>query len=342
MLICRSLRALKRIPLERKTDRVVLVTSAFLARKLNWAVEEIKRLSLPGFEIIIIPDGEKAKDWEILRRLLARFAKLRLTKRSLVIALGGGSVSDLVGFACSIYKRASVSYINIPTTLLAQVDASIGGKTAIDFGGYKNLVGTFYEPVAIFLVSRFLTSLNEEQFLDGLAEIIKAGLVKDIEIINVLDFFSMTELREEPSLLGNLILRAINVKKYFVAKDPMDNGVRQILNLGHTIGHALELKHGLSHGRAVLLGMMVELRIAELLGVKTSKVSKRLGLILSRLGIDLQLQSTIDRKAILHDKKIAGSYIILPVVERLGKARLVKVRLEKLMAAIKKCNQKQP
>ena len=342
MIIYRSLKMLKKVSKAKKADKVVLVTSAFLARKLSWAIKETKQLALPGFKVVLIPNGEKAKDWDVLRGLLAKFAKFRLTKRSLVIALGGGSVSDLVGFACSIYKRAAILYINIPTTLLAQVDASIGGKTAIDFEGYKNLVGSFYEPVAVFLVAGFLKSLSEEQFLDGMAEIIKAGLIKDPVILDVLDSCGMTELRKRPLLLEKLILRAIAVKEYFVKKDPKDNGARQALNVGHTIGHALELKYELSHGRAVLLGMMQELLLVEQLGIKTSEAGHRLSKTLRCLGINLDHhQFVVDRRSILHDKKIVGKEIILPVVERVGKARLVEVRLDKLMAAIKKCNQKQ-
>lgn len=335
MLICRSLRRLKEIVKKRKADRVVLVTSVKLKKKVGWAVEKMERLALPGMKIITIPDGEKAKDWDILKKLLARFARLQLTKKSIVIALGGGTVSDLVGFACSIYKRAAVSYVNIPTTLLAQVDASIGGKTAIDFGGYKNLIGSFYNPIATFLVAGFLESLGGEQFLDGLAEIIKAGLIKDVAILDVLESGSADELRENSLLLGKLILRAIAVKEYFVRKDPKDNGVRQALNLGHTIGHALELKYNLSHGRAVLLGTKMEFQALAQLGMNTSSAMARLNRISERLGIDLDTrQFVVDRRFLLQDKKIAGQKIALPVVRKPGRVRLTTIKLGKLMVAI--------
>lgn len=338
MNIYPTLRMLKEISEARQTDKVVLVTSAKLKKKISWAIREMEHLALPHLKIVLIPDGEKAKDWDVLKKLLVRFTKLRLTKKSLVIALGGGSVSDLVGLACSIYKRGAVSYINIPTTLLAQVDASIGGKTAIDFEGYKNLIGSFYDPISIFIISGFLASLSEEQFIDGLAEIIKAGLIKDPVILDILESCSITGLRKNPSLLGKLVIRAIAVKEYFVSKDPKDNDIRQALNFGHTFAHALELKHGLSHGRAVLWGMFLELKAVEPIGI-ILEARIRLIRILEHLGINLNSQKFIvDRRSVLYDKKIFGEEISLPVIIRAGEVKLVKIRLDKLMVAIKKCN----
>lgn len=341
MTTYRSLITLEKIFYSGKWYEVVLITSGTLKKKLAWAIKEIKELSLPNLRIITVPDGEKAKEWEPLRKLLVKFTKCRLNERSLVVALGGGSISDLVGFACSVYGRGSISYINIPTTLLAQVDASIGGKTAINFEGYKNLIGSFHKPIAVFLIAKFFGSLSEGHFVDGLAEITKAGTIRDPEILNILDSCTIAGLRNDPFLLDELIQRATAVKEHFVGKDYKDNGSRKILNLGHTIGHALELKYGLSHGMSVLHGMMQELEAVEHLGVKTIGVRDRLARTLENLGINLDVwRFTVDLGSPIFDKKVSGEKIILPVVEEVGKARLIKVGLKELMAAIRKCNQK--
>ena len=282
-----------------------------------------------------------AKEWDALEELLLVFTRLQLTKKSIVIALGGGSVSDSVGLACSLYKRG-VPHINMPTTLLSQVDASIGGKTAVNFGGFKNLLGAFYEPIAVFIIRDFLKSLHANQLMDGLAEIIKAGFIKDPVILDILEAYGMGALTN-PIILDTLILRAIAVKLHFVDRDPKDKGVRQALNLGHTIGHALELKYRLSHGESVLLGMMKEFQIAEMLGTDNLDVRGRLESLLGRLGIGLKLKRfVVDERYILQDKKLSGKEIDLPIVERAGRVRLIKIRSDRLMAAIKKCNQKQP
>lgn len=331
-----------RIPKVKKADRVVLITSAKLERKLSWMIETIKKSALPGFEIIIIPDGEKAKEWDILEKLLARFVELGLTKKSIAIAFGGGSVSDLVGFACANYKGRAVSYINIPTTLLAQVDASIGGKTAINFAGHKNLLRAFYNPYAIFRNVGFLQSLSEEQIIDGVAEMIKAGLIRDPVILDMLGSCSIAALMKNPALLREFIERAVEVKKYFVSEDPEDRNIRQALNFGHTLGHPFEPKYGLSHGRAILYGMDRELQVLAYLGIDTSETRVRFNTTLERLDIKLNLRKlTLCRRDIAHDKKILGEEIVMPIVKKVGKVELAKISLDKLMVAIERCNQKQ-
>lgn len=340
MRIYRSLSILKEVPQVKKADKVVLVTSASLKRRFDWETKDIEKQALPRFKIVTVRDGEKAKDWDVLKKLLVRFTKLKLTKRSVVIAFGGGSVSDLVGFACSIYKRGAISYINVPTTLLAQVDASIGGKTAIDFLGIKNLLGSFYEPVAVFIISDFLKSLSEEQFIDGLAEIIKVGFIRSTWMLDFLESQDIAELRKKPHLLEEIIFMATDVKRRLVRIDPKDKRERQALNVGHTAGHAYELDYGLSHGRAVLLGMMYEFKLAKLLRIKVAPSMLRFCKLMERLGINLP-SKPIKIRSVMHDKKISGKEIIFPVVSTPGDCELVKIRLDKFMAAVKKCNQKQ-
>lgn len=322
-----SLKSLKIVLEEIGPSKIVLVSSDHLISKLAWAVDELKELT--PLETIQIPDGEVAKEWNILENLLNDYTKAGLDRKSLIIALGGGSVGDLVGFASSIYQRG-IPYINIPTTLLAQVDSAIGGKTAINFLDYKNQIGSFYNPIAIIIDSRFLETLNEEQIIDGLAEIIKAGLIKDPTILETIQSHSLSELKEKP-IIEEIIAKSIKVKEYFIEKDPEDKDIRQILNFGHTIGHALELKYGLSHGRAVLTGMVKELELGEKLGETEPELKSYITKLFDKLAISFnENQLKTGWEAVLRDKKIVGDKINLPIVKKLGEAVLIEVDLDKL------------
>ena len=338
MDIYRSWNMFSKIVKERNADQIVLVTSFPLREKLHGEIEKIRKMVPSDLEIVLIPDGEKAKEWKSLGRILTQFTMLYLTRKSLVIALGGGSVSDVVGLACSIYKRG-MAHINVPTTLLAQVDASIGGKTAINFLGHKNQLGTFHQPIAIFAIAKFLRKLNREQFIDGLAEIIKAGFIKDYEIFDILVKQKISELRKKPVVLERLIQKAIAVKEHFVKQDFKDNGIRQALNFGHTLGHALELKYSLSHGMAVLYGIFLELQVAEKLGFVSTTKMIILKEMFDLLGINFNCHKfKIDRKSILHDKKSFGDKISFPVIDMLGEIKILKISIKELIAALEKCN----
>lgn len=332
--IINSIKLLKRTFNENIPSKIILVSSGFLFSKLNWAVKEIKELTSSEIKVVEVPDGEKAKEWDVLNKLLAALIETKADKKSLIIALGGGSITDLVGFACSVYQRG-IQYINVPTTLLGQVDSAIGGKTAINFLGYKNQIGSFYEPIAIVIENRFLKTLNKKQITDGLAEIIKAGLIKDPKILNIIKSHNLEKLKKG-SVIKGLICRSIAVKEYFVKNDPKDENIRQILNFGHTIGHALELKYELSHGQAVLIGMIEELKLGEKLGRTNPDVRIYLNKTIERLNINLNSKELkIDWKSILHDKKIIGNKINLPIVKKLGEAELIKINLDELTPLIK-------
>jgi len=328
MKVYYSLESIKAVLKNIKPSKIALVSSNYLIKNCQWAISKIIKMSPIKIELIRIPNGEMAKEWEALGKLLNEFIRAGLDRKSLVIALGGGSVTDLVGFASSIYQRG-IRYINIPTTLLAQVDSSIGGKTAINFLGYKNQIGSFYDPIAVIIDSHFLETLKKEQIIDGFAEIIKAGLIKDPRILEIIKSHDI-EVSKSP-LVKELILRAIRVKQYFIKRDPKDKNIRQILNFGHTIAHALELKYGLSHGEAVLIGMIEELKIAEKLKETKPEVRILLEIILNNLGIRLK-QLRPDWKDILRDKKIIGDEINLPIIKKIGEAKIIKVKLDKLIS----------
>ncbi len=323
-----SIRELNSLLKKEKPSHVCIVTTSTLRKRLSWAIREIRS---PRISIALVPGGEKAKEWDAIEKLLKKFSALGLDRNSAVIALGGGSVGDSVGFATSIYLRG-LKLVQVPTTLLSQVDSAHGGKTAINFLGSKNQIGTFYEPVATVLDSRFLSSLPEEQIVCGLGEIIKAGLIRDPSILTLLQKETVTSLPTSKNL-PLLVKKAVVAKYSFISKDFKDAGIRQILNAGHTIGHAIELKYGVSHGRAVLIGLLQELAWTESLGYTDPAVRKNLLSLLDNLGIHIDTSMKASWKELSHDKKILGKEIVFPIIEREGVAKLVTISLAELPKA---------
>jgi len=299
---------------------------------LSQAESLIPLLTAPNALVIITGDGEQLKEWSFIEKILAEFVEKGLDRKSLVVAVGGGTVGDSVGFACSIYLRG-VRYINIPTTLVAQADSSHGGKTAVNFKGYKNMIGTFHPAIATVIETKFLETLGPEQIIDGLGEIIKAGFIKDPSILKLLESETVGSLATS-SNLESIIQKAIAVKLHYVKKDPFDKGVRQILNVGHTVGHAIELSNNLSHGRAVLVGMSKEFEICERLGLTHFSVRQKLNDLINKLGIKLLTDIEIDYKAVMKDKKIEANTLTLPIITKIGKSSLVKVHQSDIIPSI--------
>ncbi len=242
--------------------------------------------------------------------------------------MGGGTVGDIVGFASSIYMRG-IKYTQIPTTLLSQVDSAHGGKTGINFLKYKNQIGSFYLSIATIIDTRFIKSLSSEKIIDGLGEIIKAGLIKDISILSILKKYNISTLIKSKDL-SKIIIKSIKVKEYFVSNDFKDLKLRQILNFGHTFGHAIELKNNISHGRAVIIGMIKELAFTEALGLTKPSVRKNLLTLLKSLGIKIDQHMKVDWKTIARDKKNVGKRIVFPVIVEEGKTRLFDLDIKTL------------
>ena len=325
-----SIRALNALLAREKPLNVCIVTSKSLARRLAWAIQEMK---VPVKDIILVPDGEAAKRWSEAEKLLKKFVQLGLDRQSIVIALGGGTVGDAAGFAASVYLRG-IRYAQVPTTLLAQVDSAHGGKTGIDFALFKNIVGTIAAPIAIIVDPRFLKSLSRGQTIDGLGEILKAGLIKDPSILALLAKEKVSTLTKSRNLSA-IIAKSIAVKDFYTRADPRESGLRQMLNAGHTIAHALELKYKMSHGRAVIEGLRQELALGEKLGITEPKVRMRFEALLKHLGIPLDAKLKPDWQSILHDKKRTGNFLTLPLIISEGKPKLVRLPIEKLKPLLK-------
>ncbi len=270
----------------------------------------------------VYPHGEQSKTPETYFALLNAMAEAGLTRSDTVLALGGGVTGDLAGFAAATYQRG-IAYVQMPTTLLAAVDSSVGGKTAVDLPAGKNLAGAFYQPEAVLCDLDALATLPGEVFTDGMGEVIKYGMIRDAALLDSLQ-----------GDLAEIIACCVTIKAEVVGQDEFDRGLRGILNFGHTVGHAIEkcAEFTLSHGRAVAAGMAIVTKAAVLAGKCDKAVYDRLVEILQ--AHDLPTQTNFDTdtllKAMYADKKRAGSTITLVVPTRLGSVSLEKMSMAEM------------
>jgi 3-dehydroquinate synthase len=299
--------------------RLVLVTNPAVFELHGFQFKE--ELIKDGFEVNVlsVPDGEEYKSLETAGRLYTEMSEALAERGTPVLALGGGVIGDLAGYVAATYMRG-VPLIQLPTTLLAQVDSGIGGKTAVNHGKLKNQIGVFYQPCAVFSDTSTLKTLSPVQFSNGLAEVIKSAVVGDNLLFSLLEH-KMTDLRGgDDKTLEAVIRRAAAVKIRLVSRDERDTGVRNTLNFGHTVGHAVETVTAfkLHHGTAVAAGMIIAGRIACNLGLFPRRDLERLTGVIAAAGLptimpELPTADVID--AIKHDKKAAGGKVkfILPV-----------------------------
>jgi 3-dehydroquinate synthase len=241
------------------TGKVFLATEATVDKL--WVSKFDDFFVSNGVKKVVIPAGEKSKKIESVAKIWEFLSKNGGDRKSLFINIGGGMLTDLAGFAATTFKRG-VDFLNVPTTLLSQVDASVGGKTGINFNGLKNEVGTFKEPVAVIINTNFLKTIDTENFKSGFAEMVKHGFIFDTKHLQELENFDTENI--DYDLLETIIRHSVNVKKYFVANDPTEQNIRKALNFGHTAGHAFESlamqqNRPILHGYAVAFGMILEL-----------------------------------------------------------------------------------
>lgn len=242
-----------------------------------------------GFEaeMAFVPQGEASKGLAELETLYHRFACMRLDRRSVVVALGGGVIGDLAGFAAATYLRG-LDFVQIPTTLLAQVDASVGGKTAIDLPMGKNLVGAFHQPRLVVADVHTLRTLPAHELRSGLAEVVKYGVIADAALFAALERDAERVIVGDPEVLTPLVVRSCEIKADVVRQDPREQGLRAILNYGHTVGHALETVLGygvITHGAAVAIGMSAAAWLSVRLGLLDADEARRQDALLRRLGL---------------------------------------------------------
>ncbi|MEO1488463.1 MAG: 3-dehydroquinate synthase, partial [Pseudomonadota bacterium] len=283
----------------------------------------------------VVEPGEGAKSWQVLERLTDWLLALGITRSDQVIAFGGGVVGDLTGFACSVLKRGC-GFVQIPTTLLAQVDSSVGGKTAINTAAGKNLIGAFHQPSLVVIDPLVLDTLPRREMGAGLAEVIKYGLLGDADFFAWLEAHAPAVLDRDEQALGHAIATSIRAKARIVAEDEREtSGVRALLNLGHTFGHALEAETGFSdsllHGEAVALGMVLAARYSAGRGEIDGADAERVADIMQANGLpssltDLRLSCTGTALAdhMRHDKKMEGDTLPFLLLRGIGKAYLAR------------------
>jgi 3-dehydroquinate synthase len=285
-----------------------------------------------------VPEGEEAKSLAVYGTLLRQLATQEAHRDDVVVGLGGGAVGDLAGFVAATYMRG-VPLVQVPTTLTAQVDAAIGGKTAVNLPEGKNLVGAFYQPRAVLADVGALSSLPDREFRSGLAEVAKYALTVDAELLSLVETDPSRLLARDPGVLEDVVARCVRAKAATVAEDERDAGARLVLNYGHTLGHALERLDefsGRSHGEAIALGMVFAARLAEALGMAPDGLTARHVRLLSSLG--LQVDGPLPEiaaigEAIRLDKKYRGG-VRFVLLREVGRPTVVERVPEELVLSV--------
>lgn len=305
------------------TGRVGVVTNPVVGRL--YAPDVLRSLRKAGMTAttIVVPEGERAKSLRSVSLILDALVRHRFERGSALVALGGGVIGDLAGFAASIYMRG-IPFVQVPTTLVAQVDSSVGGKTGVNHPLGKNLIGTFFQPRLVVVDPETLQTLPSRERTAGLAEVIKYGVIADEHFFAYLEQHIDRLLKLEEAPLVHVIARSCEIKAAVVSQDEREAGLRRILNYGHTIAHALETLGGyrkLIHGEAVAIGMVQEADLARHLGRCTAEVVERQRALVRRTGLPDELPVVSFSQlwaAMQHDKKVAGGRVHCVLPERIG------------------------
>lgn len=293
--------------------KVLVVTDSGVPKEY---AKTVQNASYKGY-LMTLPQGEENKNFDNYRLILERLVTDGFTRTDCVVAVGGGVVGDMAGFAAATFMRG-IDFYNIPTTVLAQMDSSIGGKTAIDFCGYKNIVGAFFQPKKVIVDPLLIKTQDKRQIVSGLAESVKMAATFDEEL------FELFENTEDPLRVYRKIAeKSLTIKKNVVEQDEKESGLRKVLNFGHTIGHAIEKCCGLGtlyHGECVALGMMY---------TSSGEAKARIESVLKKLG--LKTTYPIDREAVMeaikHDKKASGDIVSVVLTDEIGTYKIEKLSL---------------
>lgn len=297
--------------------KVLIVTDDGVPKAYSQTVA--KQCKIPY--IVTLKQGEASKNFENYKLLLGKMVEYGFTRTDCVVAIGGGVIGDLSGFVASSFMRG-VDFYNIPTTVLSQVDSSIGGKVAIDFGGYKNIVGAFYPPKAVIIDANTLETLDKRQISNGLCESVKMAMTCDAVLFEIFEKDNMD--------IDLIIEKSLKIKRYVVEQDEKETGLRKILNFGHTLAHAIETQSGLKdiyHGEAVALGM---------LPMCSDEARARLLPVLKKLALptdfDFDISTVLD--AVCHDKKADGDDITVIFVPEIGKYEMKKISINEFKRGV--------
>lgn len=284
-----------------------------------------------GWKIIIIKAGEEHKNQETVNEVISRLIDLHADRQTFIVGIGGGVVTDITGFVASVYMRG-VRFGFVPTSILAMVDASVGGKNGIDVGVYKNLVGVINHPEFLLYDYTFLEILPDEEWINGFAEIIKHACIKDKGMFDFLEENTLMKFQSSVEMTGKLIKQNVDIKYNVVVNDEHETGERKLLNFGHTIGHAIENASKLSHGNAISIGMVAACRISEKINRFDFNESKKVIELLQKyelpVSFDFDKQKTWE--VLQHDKKKTGDTMNFIVLDQIGKASVQSIQMEHL------------
>ncbi len=295
---------------------------------------------------VVFEGGERDKDINNVMNIIRILHDRELQRKDYIVAVGGGTLTDIAGFVASVYLRG-IRLVNVPTTLLGMVDAAIGGKNGVNFGNIKNVIGTFYQPFIVVSDLEFLDTLPIEEMINGMAEVIKYSVIMDRNLYEFLErsadgFFNMDD-----NVLEDIIYRSTLDKISIVKQDPYElTGIRAVLNFGHTVGHAIEAgaRFSISHGKAVAVGMVYEAMLAVELSIASKDILDSIINILKLYRLPTsarELGVAIDRDvaayAVTRDKKVRDSYILMPLPTELGKWSLHRIDMELVRSVLLKC-----
>ncbi len=304
--------------------QVCIVTDSNVAKLYLEQVSEILSSCSRRVVSFVFPAGEESKNLSTVQKLYETLILEKFDRKDVLVALGGGVVGDLCGFAAATYLRG-VSFIQIPTTLLSQVDSSIGGKTGVDFLSYKNMVGAFHMPSMVYSNMAVLRTLPDEQFSSGMGEVVKHGLIQNSAYYQWLEDCASEIMERRLQTCEEMILASDLIKQHVVEEDPKEQGVRALLNFGHTLGHAIEKEMDFSmlHGHCVALGCLAAAHISRLRGKLSAEETERLSSLLARFGLPVTVSGlSADRiiQATKNDKKMDGGTVKFILLERIGDA----------------------
>lgn len=280
---------------------------------------------------IVIGSGDRNKNLSTVQHIYQQLIELEADRTTKITGVGGGMICDITGFAASTYMRG-LRFNLIPTSLLAKVDACIGGKNGVNLRGYKNIIGTFSQPEYVFLDFSFLKTLPEREIISGTAEIVKHALINSPSLFTYIEKNSLELLSLEPNVIGKAVMESIRIKSEIVKVDAKEDNKRRILNFGHTFGHAFERLYGLTHGEAISLGMIIASNISESLGLLTEKDKNRILALFNQLNLPthVPLKESELLEAIRKDKKRQRDHVYFVLISGIGEPHVKKLSYMKL------------
>lgn len=292
---------------------------------------EAHMVRLTTEKVIRIAPGEENKKQQTADQIIKQLLELDADKKTTLVGMGGGVVTDLTGYVASVFKRG-IKLVQVPTSVLAMVDAAVGGKNGVDVGAYKNMVGTIYQPEAVLFDVSFLETLPREEWVNGFAEIIKHACIKDKKLFHILEQHDIDFYKSSLAEMAELVEKNVGIKTSVVLSDEFETGDRKLLNYGHTLGHAIENKYELSHGKAISIGMVAASRLSQVLtGLTVADVEKIITLLAQ---YDLPVRSDWELEPVwnilLADKKRSKNEMAFILLNKIGEGTIQKIPLTRL------------